>query len=75
MVVGSDGAAHLRSVAVGIRGVKWVQILSGLSPSEVVIDSGGYGLDDGTKVHVAPPEEGDADQGAAGQDGQGGGQS
>ncbi len=75
MVVGSDGAAHLRSVAVGIRGVEWVQILSGLSPSEVVIDSGGYGLDDGTKVHVAPPEEGDADQGAAGQDGQGGGQS
>ncbi len=75
MVVGSDGAAHLRRVTVGIRGVKKTQILSGLSPSDVVIDSGSYGLDDGTKVHVAPLEEGDADKGAAGQDGQDGGQS
>jgi hypothetical protein len=75
MVVGSGGAAHLKPVTVGIRGVKRVQILSGLSPTDVVIDSGSYGLDDGTKVHVAPPEEGDAGKGAAGQDGQDGGQS
>jgi multidrug efflux pump subunit AcrA (membrane-fusion protein) len=52
MIVGSDSAAHLKPVTVGIRLPDTVQILSGIGPSDVVIDSGGYGLQDGTKVKI-----------------------
>ncbi|MGC9199519.1 MAG: efflux RND transporter periplasmic adaptor subunit [Acidobacteriaceae bacterium] len=75
MVVGEDNVAHLRTVTVGIRTAKRVQILSGVRPTDVVIDSGGYGLDDGTKVHVAQAGDGSGDQGADGQGDSGGGKS
>jgi multidrug efflux pump subunit AcrA (membrane-fusion protein) len=52
MIVGSDSTAHLKPVTVGIRLPDTVQILSGIGPSDVVIDSGGYGLQDGTKVKI-----------------------
>jgi multidrug efflux pump subunit AcrA (membrane-fusion protein) len=52
MVVGSDGTAHMKTVTVGIRLPDKVQILSGLSPQDTVITSGGYGLQDGTKVKI-----------------------
>jgi HlyD family secretion protein len=57
MVVGSDGAAHRKPVTLGITDSDDVQILSGLSATEMVIIGGAYGLDDGTKVKVGPAEE------------------
>ena len=52
MVVGSDGAAHLKPVQTGIRLPNTVQITSGIGKSDTVITSGGYGLDEGTKVEI-----------------------
>jgi HlyD family secretion protein len=47
-------------VTLGIRNSESAQVLSGLSPADTVITSGGYGLDEGTKVKVgtAPAEAG-----------------
>jgi len=62
MVVGSDGAAHLKSVQVGIRLPNKVQITGGIGTSDTVITSGGYGLDEGTKVEIkAAGQSGDKD--------------
>jgi len=52
LVVGADGAAHKRAVQVGLRTTEKVQILNGVTPSDMVVTEGGYGLDDGTKVTV-----------------------
>jgi multidrug efflux pump subunit AcrA (membrane-fusion protein) len=52
MVVGSDSVAHLKPVTVGIRLSDTVQILSGIGAGDVVIDTGGYGMQDGTKVKI-----------------------
>lgn len=72
LVVGPDGAAHRRAVTVGIRTAEDVQVLSGVSASDLVITSGGYGLDDGTKVTVGKPgaeaEAGDAEKSGAAKD-------
>jgi HlyD family secretion protein len=57
MVIGPDGAAAKRAVTVGIQTDESAQILSGLKPSDMVITTGGYGLDEGTKVKVGPAEE------------------
>ncbi|HVC46383.1 MAG TPA: efflux RND transporter periplasmic adaptor subunit [Terracidiphilus sp.] len=54
MVIGADGLAHRKPVKVGIQDDGEVQILSGLSPSDMVITSGAYGLDEGAKVKVGP---------------------
>ena len=56
MVVGSDadGAAHSKPVTLGIQDGEDVQVLSGLTPTDTVITSGSYGLDEGTKVKVGP---------------------
>lgn len=62
LVVGSDGSAHKRAVKVGLRTTDKVQILSGVSPTDMVITEGGYGLDDGTKVKVGGGKD-DADSG------------
>jgi multidrug efflux pump subunit AcrA (membrane-fusion protein) len=56
MVVGEDGAAHLKPVKVGIRLPDTTQILSGIAPQNMVITGGGYGLDDGTKVKIGPAD-------------------
>jgi multidrug efflux pump subunit AcrA (membrane-fusion protein) len=50
MVVGNDSIAHTRQVKIGIRTPEEIQIVSGLSPADMVIVEGSYGLDDGTKV-------------------------
>lgn len=55
MVVGSDGAAHSRTVTLGISDGKDVQIVSGITSNDLVITVGSYGLDNGTKVKVASP--------------------
>ena len=52
MVVGADGTAKKRPVTVGIQTPEQVQILDGLKVDDQVITTGGYGLDDGTKVKV-----------------------
>jgi HlyD family secretion protein len=59
-VVGGDGAAHMKTVTVGIRLPDMVQILSGIGAGDVVIDSGGYGLQDGTKVKIGAAGDGDS---------------
>jgi HlyD family secretion protein len=68
MVVADDGTAHKKTVTLGIQNHEDTQILSGLSPTDMVIGTGGYGLDDGTKVKIgtdpnAKPDE-DAKPGA-----------
>jgi multidrug efflux pump subunit AcrA (membrane-fusion protein) len=59
LVVGVDGAAHKRAVQVGLRTTEEVQILSGVTPSDIVVTEGGYGLDDGTKVTVGSGKDDD----------------
>jgi HlyD family secretion protein len=71
MVVGADGAAAKRAVTVGIQTDESAEILTGLKPSDMVITTGGYGLDEGTKVKVGPAEEkgsaGNSDDDAGGK--------
>ncbi|MGB6691858.1 MAG: efflux RND transporter periplasmic adaptor subunit [Terracidiphilus sp.] len=71
MVVGSDGAAHRKPVKVGIEDGDDVQVISGVSPSDMVITGGAYALEDGTKVKVGAVEGGDDDKPAAGSGGSG----
>ncbi len=52
MVVGVDGAAQRKPVTLGIEDGAEVQITSGLAPTDQVITTGAYGLDEGTKVKV-----------------------
>jgi multidrug efflux pump subunit AcrA (membrane-fusion protein) len=59
LVIGADGAAHKRAVKVGMRTTEKVQIVSGVTPSDMVVTSGGYGLDDGTKVTVGSAKDDD----------------
>jgi HlyD family secretion protein len=69
MVIGSDNVAHKKPVTVGLSDSDDVQILSGLAPNDLIITSGAYGLDEGTKVKVGPAEADDAAKPAAGKDG------
>jgi HlyD family secretion protein len=85
MVIGADGAAHAKPVIVGISNGEDVQILSGLTAADMVITSGNYALDEGTKVKVGAAggedtddekkpaagekDSGDAKKPAAGKDG------
>jgi HlyD family secretion protein len=62
MVVGSDGAAHKKAVTLGISHGEDVQVIDGLTASDMVITGGAYGLDEGTKVKVGPAEGGDEGQ-------------
>ena len=55
MIVGADGKVHKRVVEVGIRTDRAVQVTSGLSPTEMVVTSGAYGLSDGAKVEIGKP--------------------
>jgi len=57
MVVGDDSKAHERKIDVGVREPDKVQIVKGVAPGEKVITVGGVGLEDGTKVTLAKPEE------------------
>jgi multidrug efflux pump subunit AcrA (membrane-fusion protein) len=55
LVIKPNGTAAKQSVTLGIRTSESAQILSGLTPADTVITSGGYGLDEGTKVKVGTP--------------------
>ncbi len=52
LVVGADGTAQHKTVTLGIEDGKDVQITGGISPSDLVITGGAYGLDDGVKVKI-----------------------
>ena len=58
LVINPGGVAAKRPVTLGITTSESAQILSGLGAADTVISSGGYGLDEGTKVKVgsAPAE-------------------
>ena len=62
MVVASDGAAHKHPVKLGMQSSDKAQILDGLSRNDLVITTGAYALDDGTKVKIgtdpSAPNEG-----------------
>jgi HlyD family secretion protein len=60
LVIKPNGTAAKRPVTLGIRTSESAQVLSGLTPADKVITTGGYGLDEGTKVKVgtAPTEAG-----------------
>ncbi|ADV81873.1 efflux RND transporter periplasmic adaptor subunit [Terriglobus saanensis] len=57
MVAGADGAAHKKTVTLGINDGTDVQVLTGIAPNDAVITTGAYGLDEGTKVKVGAAEE------------------
>lgn len=68
MVIGADSTAHKKQVSLGVQSADKVQILSGLSASDMVITTGGYGLDENTKVKIgvdpnAKPDDDEADAG------------
>ena len=65
MVIAPDSTAHKKAVTLGIQTAEEVQVLSGVSQADVVISTGGYGLDENTKVKIgvdpaAKPEDGAA---------------
>ena len=67
MVAGTDGTAHKKPIQTGIQDSTDIQVKSGLSASDMVITTGAYGLDEGTKVKVGAA--GDDDKSApAGDD-------
>jgi HlyD family secretion protein len=68
MAIAPDSTAHKKAVTVGIQNADDVQILSGLTASDMVISTGGYGLDENTKVKIGtdPNAKPDDDKPAAG---------
>ncbi len=68
MVIAADGTAHKKPVTIGIQNSETTQILDGVSPADTVITTGGYGLDDGTKVKMGKPPADDKTDKADGPD-------
>jgi multidrug efflux pump subunit AcrA (membrane-fusion protein) len=52
MVINADSTAHKKAVTVGIQTKEDVQILSGVTASDMVISTGAYGMDENTKVKI-----------------------
>ena len=52
MVIAPDSTAHKKVVTLGVQNAEDVQILTGLTTSDMVITTGGYGLDENTKVKI-----------------------
>jgi len=52
MIIAPDSTAHKKVVTLGIQSSEDVQILSGITASDMVISTGGYGLDENTKVKI-----------------------
>jgi HlyD family secretion protein len=55
MAIGPDSIAHKHTVTLGIQTPESAQILDGLSTADMVITTGAYALDDGTKVKIGTP--------------------
>ncbi|MGP8260451.1 MAG: efflux RND transporter periplasmic adaptor subunit [Acidobacteriaceae bacterium] len=60
MVIAPDSTAHKKPVTLGIQNADEVQILSGLTASDMVISTGAYGLDENTKVKIGAATEPDS---------------
>jgi HlyD family secretion protein len=67
MVAGADGVAHRKAIETGIQDGSEVQVSSGLSSNDMVITTGAYAMDDGTKVKIGA--DGGDDKPAAGKSG------
>jgi HlyD family secretion protein len=52
MVIAADGTAHKKAITLGLQNAEDVQVLTGLTATDMVITTGGYGLDEGTKVKI-----------------------
>jgi RND family efflux transporter MFP subunit len=52
MVIAADSTAHKKTVTLGIQNAEDAQVLSGITQSDMVISTGGYGLDENTKVKI-----------------------
>lgn len=52
MVIGSDSAAHKKPVTIGVVTKDDVQVTGGIAQQDMVISTGAYGLDEGTKVKI-----------------------
>ncbi len=66
MIIAADGTAHKKGITLGLQNPEDVQILSGITAADMVITTGGYGLDEGTKVKIgvdpnAKPDDDKAD--------------
>jgi HlyD family secretion protein len=59
MVVGADSIARQKDIKTGITDGQDTQILSGVQPGDMVVTTGAYGMDDGTKVKITAPGAGD----------------
>ena len=59
MVIGPHNVAHKKAVQTGIQDGDDIQITQGLTASDMVITTGSYGLDEGTKVKVGKDDEDD----------------
>jgi len=72
MVVAGDGTAKKKPVTLGIHDADDVQVLTGVTADDMVINGGGYGLDPGTKVKIGKEmdDDDDAKPGAAGKTGE-----
>jgi HlyD family secretion protein len=62
MVVGADSVAHQKDVKTGITDGQDTQVLSGVQPGDLVVTTGAYGMDDGTKVKITAPGGDDKDE-------------
>jgi hypothetical protein len=67
MVIAGDSTAHKKPVTLGVQNADDVQVLTGISASDMVISTGAYGLDENTKVKIG------TDPGAKGDDDNAGG--
>jgi HlyD family secretion protein len=56
LVVKADNTAAKRPVTLGVHNARSAEVIKGLSPSDLVITGGGYGLDPGTSVKVGPAD-------------------
>jgi multidrug efflux pump subunit AcrA (membrane-fusion protein) len=56
MTIGPDSAAHKHPVTIGLLTAKQAQVLTGISSSDMIIATGSFSLDEGTKVKIAAPD-------------------
>ncbi len=63
-----DGAAHKRTVVLGIRTAQTVQIVSGIAPGDNVIVQGSYGLDANREVQTGSDKPSAGSEKAKGED-------
>ena len=69
MIIAPDSTAHKKTVTLGVQSADRVQVLSGISAGDMVISTGGYGLDENVKVKVGTdPGTKAEDEDAAGGD-------